>query len=270
LRSDGAQTRIAAFGPPYPGHDGDDDERQAERPIAAKKKSDPIGGGWGLYGAFVERDGDGDAFVIGEGSGGVDLHTVAGGFNEGIAGARAVGTGVDVGANILCRSGKRNAGGCGADGDSPFVASDIPIKLVMIIKKSEGVGNRVFDDDGLNGIVGIVDIDFEFAVLALAGGIVLHGLVSAVGDAVHGQEERVVHSLRGDIFDGNFAVQAVPGAADEICGDGFGDADGTVGKDSDLGVEFFDAQLFGGCGGGEAKEVEKAKNVQERTQRDAS
>jgi hypothetical protein len=51
--------------------------------------------------------------------------------------------------------------------------------------------------------------------------------------------------LGGEVLDGDFTIEAVPGATEEMDGDGFGDGDGRVGEDVDLGVEALDAEFFG-------------------------
>jgi hypothetical protein len=59
--------------------------------------------------------------------------------------------------------------------------------------------------------------------------------------------------LSGEVLDGDFTIEAVPGAAEEMDGDGFGDGDGRVGEDVDLGVEALDAEFFGEQGRGKKK-----------------
>jgi hypothetical protein len=59
--------------------------------------------------------------------------------------------------------------------------------------------------------------------------------------------------LGGEVLDGDFTIEAVPGAAEEMDGDGFGDGDRRVGQDVDLGVEALDAEFFGEKGRGKKK-----------------
>jgi len=59
--------------------------------------------------------------------------------------------------------------------------------------------------------------------------------------------------LGSEVFDGDFAVEAVPGAAEEMGSNGFGNGDGGVGEDVDLGVEALDAKFFGEEGRGRKK-----------------
>src|SRR2546425_12699993 len=58
------------------------------------------------------------------------------------------------------------------------------------------------------------------------------------------KEERVVQPLRGVIFDGDLTVQPVPGRADEMRLNGFGDVDRTSRRYDNFGLEAFDAQLL--------------------------
>ena len=219
----------------------EDDSGKAERPVAAEEQSEFVDSVGFADGAFVESDGDGEAFVIGERSGGADFDTVAGDFGSGVAIAGPVSARENVGADIFCFDGKGDGGGDRAQRNVPVVAGDVPVELVVIFEEAEGVGDGVLDIDGLDGIVGVVDEDFEMAIVADAGGFVLEIVAGGVGDTGNGEEEGIVHPLRGDVFDGDVAIEAVPGSADEVDGDGFGDVDGGVGEDGDLGVEFFDA-----------------------------
>ena len=90
LRSNGAKARIAAARPPQPEHQGEGDEGKNERPVAAKIKEEYARGSGLADGAFVERDGDGEAFVHGQGAGGADVDASAGDFGGGIAAVGAV------------------------------------------------------------------------------------------------------------------------------------------------------------------------------------
>src|SRR5215470_14640149 len=58
LCSDGAEARIAAFGPPQPEHQDKNDDGYDEWPVAAEKKNEAIGRGRFVNSALVERDGD--------------------------------------------------------------------------------------------------------------------------------------------------------------------------------------------------------------------
>jgi len=59
--------------------------------------------------------------------------------------------------------------------------------------------------------------------------------------------------LGSEVLDGNFTIKAVPGAAEEMDGDGFGDGDRRVREDVDLRVEALDAKFFGEKGRGKMK-----------------
>ena len=145
----------------------------------------------------------------------------------------------------MSAGGKNNAGAGGLDGYVPLVAGNVPIELVVIFKKFDGVGDGVLDGDGLNGIIGVGDVDFEFAVMAHAAGIEFEAVADCVGDIFHGEKQGVVQALRSTILDGNGAIQAVPGSADEVGFDFFGDIDGAVTGDDDVGIEALDAKFFG-------------------------
>src|ERR1700746_3423499 len=98
--------------------------------------------------------------------------------------------------------------------------------------------------------------------MAFAGRFVFKLVAGAVSDAGNREEQRIVHALRRDVFDGDFAIEAMPRSADEVDGDGFVDAYGCVRKDGDFGVETFDAQLFGERRW-DVQEADEAKKVEE-------
>ena len=191
--------------------------------------------------------------MVREWSGGVDFDTVAGDGDLRVLSARGVSTRGKVGADVFRGGGERNCGVGGVDRDVPLVPGDVPVELIEVFVEFEGVGDGVFDVDGLDRVVGIVDEDFEFAVVAFAGGFVLQQVAGAVCDAFDVKEKRIVHALGGEVLDGDFTIEAVPGAAEEMDGDGFGDGDGRVGEDVDLGVEALDAEFFGEKGRGKKK-----------------
>ena len=200
--------------------------------------------------SFVEGDRDSQSRVIGKRGGGMDFDAVAGDVEFRVSGARAVGAGENGGANVGSAGGKNDAGAGGFDGHVPLIAGNVPVELVVIVEKFDGVGDGVLDGDGLDGVIGVGDVDFEFAVVADAAGIEFEVVAAAVGDIFHAEKERVVQALRSAVFDGDGTIQAVPGAADEVGFDFFGDVDGAVAGDDDVGIEVFDAQFFGACGGG--------------------
>src|SRR5712664_1093777 len=67
--------------------------------------------------------------------------------------------------------------------------------------------------------------------MALAAGLITEFCASVIGDVFDVEEKRVVQAARTGVLHGNVAVDAVPGAADELEGDVFGDVDGAVGED---------------------------------------
>src|SRR6185437_1284522 len=124
-----------------------------------------------------------------------DLYTIADDFDVGIMGARAVGPGEHIGANIRGAFRKDDAGASGINGNVPLVAGDIPIEFVVILEKAERVGDGVLNGNRLRRIVGIRNVDFQFAVMAFTSAFVSEGASAGVGYPLHIQEERVVESL---------------------------------------------------------------------------
>ena len=182
--------------------------------------------------------------MIGQRGGGVNFDAVAGDVEFRVSGARAIGAGENGGANIGGAGGKNDVGAGGLDGHIPLVAGNVPIELVVIFEKFDGVGDGVLDGDGLDGIISVGDVDFEFAIMPDAAGIEFQAVAVAIGDIFHIEKQGIVQALRRDVFDGNGTVQAVPGAADEVGFDFFGDVDGAVAGDDDVGIEVLDAQVL--------------------------
>src|SRR5919109_2009816 len=89
-----------------------------------------------------------------------------------IAGARTVDAGKGIGAQVGRTVGKRDSSAGRTDGKVPFVAGHVPVELVVIFEKAQRVGNRVFNNDGSRNIPGVGNIDFEFAIVPLAGALV--------------------------------------------------------------------------------------------------
>src|SRR5882724_4137887 len=117
----------------------------------------------------------------------------------------------------------------------------VPVEFVVVVKKTERVRHGVLDDDGLDRIIGVVDVNFEFAVMAFARGFVLEIVARAVGHALYVQQERIVHSLRRHILDRNLAIEAMPRSADKINSDGLAYIDSAVRQDCNLRVKLFDS-----------------------------
>ena len=67
---------------------------------------------------------------------GVDFDAVSGDFGEGISCDRSVGAGVDIGANIFRCDRERNGCGSRVDGDGPFIAGDVSVEFVVVVKKA--------------------------------------------------------------------------------------------------------------------------------------
>src|SRR5262249_50691327 len=191
-------------------------------------------------------DGNGKAFANVQRNRGVQVDAVADDFRAGVASSRAVGAGEGVRADIGGAFGKNNVRAGGLNGDGPLVAGDIPIEFGVILEKAQGIGNGVANVDGLNGVVRIRNVDLQLAVVALAGGFVLEFLTVGIGDAFDGEKQRIVEALRGDVLDGDGAVQAVPSDTVEMRMNGFGDFDRGIGHDDDFGVKVVDDQLLAG------------------------
>ena len=179
---------------------------------------------------------------------GVKVDNITGNLRSSIIGAGAVDAGEGIGTNVRRVAGQHNAGTGGLDGHIPFVAGDVPVQLVMIFEEAQGIGDSVFNNEGPRNVRGVGDVDFQFAVVPLARAFVSQAVAGDRGDAFHVEEERVVHALRSNVLDGNFAVQATPGA-DEPHLDFFADVDDAIRRDADLGVESLDFEFARPCRG---------------------
>src|SRR6058998_1782468 len=96
--------------PPDPEHVEESNNRNSERRVAAQEHDELVGGGWFAHEAFVERDGEGETFVVAERLCGVKADNVIGNLRCGIAGAGAVDTSKGIGANVCRVAGQHNAG----------------------------------------------------------------------------------------------------------------------------------------------------------------
>ena len=131
------------------------------------------------------------------------------------------------------------------NGDAGLVAGDVPIEFVVIVEEFEGVGDGVVDGDGAGAVVGVGDIDFQVKVMAFAAGLIAELGAGFVGDVFDVEEKRIVQAAWAGILDGNVAVDAVPGAADELESDVFGNVDGAAGEDGDFGEKLFEVTFLG-------------------------
>lgn len=114
----------------------------------------------------------------------------------------------------------------------------------MIVKKFDGIGYRVLDVHSLNGVIGVGNVDLQFAVMTYAARIEPQGVTIRIGDALHTEEKGIVQALWSYIFNGNRAIDSVPRAADEMCFDFLGNIDSPVTCDRYMVIETFDAQLL--------------------------
>ena len=157
--------------------------------------------------------------------------------------------------------GQLDVRGDGFDGNVPFVAGHVPVKLVVIVEEADRVEHAVTDDDGARGVFRIRHVNFEFGVAALAALLVFERMAVVVGDAERLEKKRVIQALRRGVFDRNGAIDAVPVRAGELRVNDFGDFDRAVGVDSDLLVEMLDDELRAAAGAA----MPAASNDQEKT-----
>src|SRR5262249_23754520 len=148
------------------------EDRNDERPVAAEEEDGFVELGGFAKRTFVESHGNGEAMMVGKRCGGVDFDAVAGDGKLRVLAAGAVGAGGEIGPHVFGSGGKCDGGGGGVDGNVPLVTGDVPVELVEVFVEFEAVGDGVFDIDGLNGVVGVVEVDFEFAVVTFARGFV--------------------------------------------------------------------------------------------------
>ena len=92
----------------------------------------------------------------------------------------------------------------------PVVASDVPVKLVVIFEKPDGILDGVIDFDCTGGVYCVGNVNFQVAKTAGRGRVVFQFVAVAVGNGVDFQKQRVVGAAWARIFDGNEAVNAVP------------------------------------------------------------
>ncbi len=137
---------------------------------------------------FIERYRDGESFANAQGGAAAYFDAISGDFDVGVAGTRVVRASEDVGADVGGSRREHNAGPGREDGGGPLVAGDIPVELVVIFEKAQGVGDGVFDGDGLGGVVGVGEVDFQLAIVTLAAGVEFERLAMAVADALDVEE----------------------------------------------------------------------------------
>src|SRR6266404_771295 len=173
----------------------------------------------------------------------MDLDAISGNLYVGILRARAVNACKYVGANIRGALGKDDARAGGLNGNVPRIAGHVPVELVVVLEETQRIGNRIFDGDFPRGIVGIRNINFQLAVMALAAAFVLKRAAAAVQDAFYVEKQRVIQPLRRNILDRNRSIKAVPRTSDKVRLNGFSDIDRTVRRDDDFSLKSFDEQF---------------------------
>ncbi len=148
----------------------------------------------------------------------------------------------------------------GLDGNIPIVAGYVPVKLVVIVEEANRIENAIADDYGAGGVIRVRHVDFEFRVTPLAALLVLKGVGIVIGDAERFEKKRVVQALRSGVFDGNGAIESIPGAG-EFGVNYFGDFDCAIGVYGDPLVEMLDDEVAGRSG----PRSEKRGNEKEKT-----
>ena len=172
-----------------------------------------------------------------ERAGGINVNAGTIDFGGGVAGRGAIRARKGSGAKVGDIGWEDDMGAGGLDGIVPLVAGDVPVELIMIVEETEGVGDDVLDGNSAGGVVGIGNKDFEFAVLAFAAGFKFQWATLFVTDGFHVEKEAVVHAAGTSVFDGNIAINAVPGAADKFAGDIFSDINLAIGGDDDVRIK---------------------------------
>ena len=127
----------------------------------------------------------------------------------------------------------------GANRHLPFVAGDVPVELIVLVEESQPVRRVVPQHECPVGVRGAWDPDLVLEVRALAIGLGPQIPPGVVLRALQRDAQCPVQSLRRPVFDGNGAVQSVPGAH-ESGRDGFGHVDAGVLIDANAGVEPLD------------------------------
>ena len=186
-------------------------------------------------------DDDGHALVRGQRSGAFETgHTVRVDPADIVLSFRALGTGIGLGADDVCRDVREaDAGGDMVDGEYPAIAGDVPVQLVMILEKPQlslhAVTDTVFVDTVFQVAVGIADID------AQAVGPALGMVVLAMAVTHHGQQLEIGVKAVAEpvlVVGGDVAVDASAYvAALSLYADGLGDVDVAGRQHHDVAVE---------------------------------
>ncbi|HRC45077.1 MAG TPA: hypothetical protein PLT27_13575 [Nitrospira sp.] len=143
------------------------------------------------------------------------------------------------------------------DGHVPFVAGDVPIELVVILEKFQSVAHAVRQDERAGGIGRAGNPDLKIPVVPLPAAFEFKRCSRFIcdGDAI--QQEAVIEALRGPIFDGNQALDAVP-CAFEAGADRLRDEQVAAGEDLEFDVESAEHERTG-CRRQELAEGEEAE-----------
>src|SRR5215813_11564188 len=113
-------------------------------------------------------------------------------------------------------------GGGGVNGHFPVMAGDVPVKLVVVLKKLGGIQNGVLDVDCPGGVdcARNKNLELEIAI----GGVFfkLEFRATVIGDAIYGDEKGIIGAVRSRILHGNAAINTLvlPGEGEtDLLGD---------------------------------------------------
>src|SRR4029077_6195245 len=137
LGSDGTKARITAASPSQPEHQSKRGDGNYERTVAAKVEEKARERCRLVNSSFVEGDGNREAFVDAQGTGGADINASASDLGGGIAAGSAIGAGENIGAKVRCAIRQDDMCARVRDGNWPLVASNVPVELIVIVEEAE-------------------------------------------------------------------------------------------------------------------------------------
>src|ERR1019366_7498002 len=223
---------VAALPPPQAEHDGEGPDGQQRAGIAADKPDDIAGEPGGLgQNSLGNVDIDGETAAGRQGIGGRKADVAAIDLAGCVLAARAEEAGeglrLDLSDNALSDNGL-SGGGAGqgdegrglVDGHLPVIAGDVPVELVVVLKKAHSVGGAVGDVYGALGVgaSGVDSQDEELVVGAVGDGLGASALLEAdvlaafIGDRFDLEKKLVGGAIRARILDRNVALDAVVSA----------------------------------------------------------
>ena len=116
----------------------------------------------------------------------------------------------------------------------------------MIVEEAQRVRDDIFDGNSARAVVGVRYEDLQLQILAFVARFELELVAAFVCDALDVEKERVVEAARAGVFHGDVAVDAVPGTADKLKRDAFGDVHAAIGEHIDLRIELEEPAFLGG------------------------